>query len=332
MRFASNSTRNENPSLAIPPGIRIPELEMHAAATFGRLRHNAPLQQGLHHNGECCTSSASGVRIRSQGGGRRSAGALAARGRDWRAAGRRGEGEQRFPVGEYGERIVVSSYDDDGGDAGDEIKLECDESGCVVVKTTSKTLEEEDDRTGFLCCDLTGCYFTDEPLAEKTFEVLEGEGWRLGYETAPDSEESFCAIVGAGGWSLALTASEFNDFCYLIQTLRKGISTMDEDGFIGKDEVVMQVERGSLWMECSIPKKRVAIFQDFWRLGNRALVDSQQKTAFKLRFLLSGASGRRQAEGFWPPEAVMDMLKKIDAINLEQEELANAQKPAAANA
>jgi hypothetical protein len=39
-----------------------------------------------------------------------------------------------------------------------------------------------------------------------------------------------------------------------------------------------------------------------------------------------------QAEGFWPPEAVMDMLKKIDAVNLEQEALANAQKPAAANA
>jgi hypothetical protein len=52
----------------------------------------------------------------------------------------------------------------------------------------------------------------------------------------------------------------------LLQTLRKGISTMDEDGVIGNDEVVMQVERGSLWMECSIPKKRVAIFQDFWKV------------------------------------------------------------------
>lgn len=228
---------------------------------------------------------------------------------------------------------MVASYDDGDEDDGGDIKLECDESGCVVVKTTSKSLEEEGDKTGFLCCDLTGCYFSDEPPAETTFEVLEGEGWRLGYETAPDSEESFCAIVGAGGWSLALTASEFNDFCYLIQTLRKGISTMDEDGFIGKDEVVMQVERGSLWMECSIPKKRVAIFQHFWKLGNRALVDSQQKTAFKLRFLLSGASGRRQAEGFWPPEAVMDMLKKIDAMSLEQEaKLANVQNAAAANA
>lgn len=37
-----------------------------------------------------------------------------------------------------------------------------------------------------------------------------------------------------------------------------------------------------------------------------------------------------QAEGFWPPEAVMDMLKKIDVKNLELEEQdAVAQKPAA---
>lgn len=40
-----------------------------------------------------------------------------------------------------------------------------------------------------------------------------------------------------------------------------------------------------------------------------------------------------QAEGFWPPEAVMDMLKKIDAMSLEQEaKLANVQNAAAANA
>ena len=49
----------------------------------------------------------------------------------------------------------------------------------------------------FVGVEFAGCYFVDEPLAEKTFEVLEGEGWRLGYETAPDSEESFCAIVRA---------------------------------------------------------------------------------------------------------------------------------------
>jgi len=74
------------------------------------------------------------------------------------AAARRGpQGEQRYPVGEYGERIVVASYDDDGEEEnGGDIKLECDESGCVVVKTTSKTLEEEDYKSGFLCCDLTG--------------------------------------------------------------------------------------------------------------------------------------------------------------------------------
>jgi len=239
-----------------------------------------------------------------------------------------GEG---IPVGEFGQRIVVPEYDEDEDVDGEgEIKLECDESGCVIVMEKFKTLAEEAGGDGYLRCDLTGCYFADEPAPVKSFEVIEGEGWRLGYETAPESEESFCAIIGAGGWSVALTASEFNDFCNLIQTLRKGISTMDEDGVIGKDEVVMQVERGSVWMECNIPKKQVAIFQNLWKRGSRALIDSQQKTAFELRFILSGASGRRQAEGFWPPEAVMDMLKKVDAATLELQY--KAQKAAAASA
>lgn len=131
---------------------------MHAAATFGRL-HHAPLASTAFlnggRNGECCSSSSREVRVRSRFGGQGRDGVVVVqRGRRWRAGARR-EGEQRLPVGEYGERIVVASYDDEGG-ASEDIKLECDESGCVIVKTTSKTLEEEDDRGAFLCCDLTG--------------------------------------------------------------------------------------------------------------------------------------------------------------------------------
>lgn len=70
--------------------------------------------------------------------------------------GARGGGT-RYPVGEFGERILVSSDDEDGedGDVG-EIRLECDESGCVLVMPKSRTLAEEDDGGGFLRCDLTG--------------------------------------------------------------------------------------------------------------------------------------------------------------------------------
>lgn len=121
-----------------------------AAATFGRL-HHAPSWH-LPSTSSCSSSGSSRVRIPSSpfNGG-------ASRGATRAGAARRGPpGEQRFPVGEYGERIVVASYDDEEeGNTGD-IKLECDESGCVIVKTVSKTLEEEDDKTGYLCCDLTG--------------------------------------------------------------------------------------------------------------------------------------------------------------------------------
>ncbi|KAI5083167.1 hypothetical protein GOP47_0002910 [Adiantum capillus-veneris] len=212
-------------------------------------------------------------------------------------------------VGEYGARIIVC--EDDNEDFG-EIKLECDESGCVVVMPKMKALRDEN-ASGHLRCDLTGCYFTDEQPVANEFEVIKGPKWCLGYETAPESEESFSAVIGAGGWSIALTACEFNDFCQLIQTLRKGIATMDEDGFIGKDDISMQVEKGSVWMECTIPKKRVAILQNFWKLGNWGLLDNQQMSAFELRFVISGP-GKRQAEGYWLAEAVMEMLRKIDAL------------------
>eukprot|EP00897_Mesotaenium_endlicherianum_P006382 jgi/Mesen1/5772/ME000292S04846 len=213
------------------------------------------------------------------------------------------------------ERVVVYN-EEDAANSG--IRLECDESGCVLIidEQKSNTLEEEKEASSeeFLTCSLMGCFYASTP-AEPEFNVLEGTGWRLGYETAPKSEESFCAIVGAGGWSVALTASEFNDFSKLIQMLRKGVLTMGEDGVIGKDEIVFEVEHGSVWMECSVPKKRLPSLQNFWKFGGR-----NEDAAFDIRFILTGTEDKRQAEGYWPATAVMDMLKKLD-------ELANTASP-----
>jgi hypothetical protein len=65
-----------------------------------------------------------------------------------------GEG---IPVGEFGQRIVVPEYDEDEDVDGEgEIKLECDESGCVIVMEKFKTLAEEAGGDGYLRCDLTG--------------------------------------------------------------------------------------------------------------------------------------------------------------------------------
>eukprot|EP00245_Coleochaete_scutata_P016866 TRINITY_DN8054_c0_g1_i1.p1 TRINITY_DN8054_c0_g1~~TRINITY_DN8054_c0_g1_i1.p1 ORF type:complete len:327 (-),score=68.85 TRINITY_DN8054_c0_g1_i1:610-1590(-) len=189
----------------------------------------------------------------------------------------------------------------------DDIQLQCDESGCVIVMNGSASGAKPEDLAEELVCDLSGCYFSEERRGENEFKLVEGSGWRIGYETAPESEDSFCAMVGAGGWSIALTANEYNDMCNLLQSLKKSIATMDQEGDTGRDDIIMEVERGSVWMECSVPKKRLASLQRFWKFGN-----GSEGSAFEVRFVLSGASGRRQAEGYWPAEAVMDMLKTVE--------------------
>ncbi|CAM6103075.1 unnamed protein product [Calypogeia fissa] len=85
----------------------------------------------------------------------------------------------------------MEEHDDGLGD----VLVECDSNGCIIVMPESRSLADEENGGRYLRCDLSGCYFTPEAPAVKSFEVTEGEGWRLGYETAPESEGSFCAIV-----------------------------------------------------------------------------------------------------------------------------------------
>lgn len=120
-------------------------------------------------------------------------------------------------VGEFGERVVMGEFQDDD-DTG--IRLECDESGCVLVIGKKANSLEEEITEGFLRCDINGkkklilsftlfpplfllkwihlykigCYYSPEKVAQE-FRVVEGAGWRLGYETSPENDESFCAMV-----------------------------------------------------------------------------------------------------------------------------------------
>jgi hypothetical protein len=52
-----------------------------------------------------------------------------------------------------------------------------------------------------------------------------------------------------------------------LQTLRKGISTMDEDGVIGKDEVVMQVCMDYHLFNLLLPATRLSFLRTFYFLG-----------------------------------------------------------------
>lgn len=225
--------------------------------------------------------------------------------------------------------MVVSSgaAEDEGDDAdGTGIRLECDESGCVLVMEEGNmpTLVEKEKPSehSYLRCSLSGCEYVSE-VPEADFRVIEGEGWRLCYETAPSSEETFSAAVGSKGWNVALTATEFNAFCELLQMLRKGIVTMSHDGIIGRDDIVLKVERSSVFMECRLPKKRLPSLHNIWKFGSGL----SEKYAFDVTFILFGTPGQRQAEGYWPAEAVMDMLKKIDELSAAAEGPTDAPLP-----
>lgn len=58
------------------------------------------------------------------------------------------------PLGEYGERIIIGEFEDEDEDMN--IKLECDESGCVLVVGKKLTTLVEDKSEGLLHCSLTG--------------------------------------------------------------------------------------------------------------------------------------------------------------------------------
>ncbi|GJP48033.1 hypothetical protein CLOM_g7273 [Closterium sp. NIES-68] len=236
--------------------------------------------------------------------------------------------------GAFGERMVQTMRREaPGGEAGEQwgageeemaVSVECDENGCLMVLAgdgTPRHTRGGDSAPQHLHCDLSGCQYSSVAAASE-FRVLEGNGWRLGFETTPASLHAAAAMVGAGGWSVSLSAAEFDDFCKLLQMLRRAFVIMDSDDVTtlnegastaaseGSNEVGMQLERGSVWMECVLHRDKLSALNRFLNLGA-----AHSNAAFAIRFVLRGSATQRQAEGSWPAEAVTDMLRKIDQLS-----------------
>lgn len=50
------------------------------------------------------------------------------------------------------------------------------------------------------------------PKGPANFFYHEGAGWKIGFDEAAESPDTYSAVIGSDTWSIALTQKEFTDF------------------------------------------------------------------------------------------------------------------------
>ncbi|CAI5480472.1 unnamed protein product [Closterium sp. Yama58-4] len=167
----------------------------------------------------------------------------------------------------------------------------------------------------WLKCDLTGCS-TQEVAPEAEFRLVQGEGWRVAYEASPNSTDSFAASVGGEGWSLAMNAREYHDFCQLLRAVRASILRLDPADV--QEPLQIQARGSHIWLEATVPA--AGLLPDLCAALNGSLDGSDQAAGFDLRFGLisaqSGAVGGRAAAqvAHWPAPVVADALQSAGEL------------------
>lgn len=113
-------------------------------------------------------------------------------------------------------------------------------------------------------------------------KVLEGEGWRLGWNPAADS---FCGLLAGDGWALELTAEEFKHFCQLSRQLASAMAATAEQ-LVDEERLACEQENETIWLEA----------EGF-------------PTQYGLRFIL--LTGRR-CEGEWPADSTAQLINALN--------------------
>lgn len=114
-----------------------------------------------------------------------------------------------------------------------------------------------------------------------TRKVLEGEGWRLGWNP---TASSFCGLLAGQSWALELTTEEFKDFCRLAIALDEIMKAMAEQ-LMGEERLTCEQETKAIWLEADgFP------------------------TRYGLRFIL--LTGRK-CEGAWPASVVPHLIAAL---------------------
>ncbi len=113
-------------------------------------------------------------------------------------------------------------------------------------------------------------------------KVLEGEGWRLGWNPNADS---FCGLLAGQSWALEMAAREFKDFCRLVRELDSTMSAMAEQ-LMDEERLTCEQETETIWLEA----------EGF-------------PTRYGLRFIL--LTGRK-CEGEWPADVVPQLITALN--------------------
>eukprot|EP00803_Ostreobium_quekettii_P005045 evm.model.scf_116.7 EVM.evm.TU.scf_116.7 scf_116:65647-71826(+) len=194
--------------------------------------------------------------------------------------------------------------------------LHCDVNGCTIAPVvTDRPQARHPEGT------VMGTLHEAEETAPKDLVVMEGEGWKLGYDRGATEEEAYSAFVGGPGWTLCLAREEFVDFIKLLKNLQRSVATLNVCGSWHSDseESTLEMRSRRVWIQGRAPNKRLSVLQRLWSRKPAAEVpDKLPDVAFALRFIVT-TEGSREVEGSFPPEAVMEILRAIGGESGEGE-------------
>ncbi|MGF1537374.1 MAG: DUF1818 family protein [Elainellaceae cyanobacterium] len=116
--------------------------------------------------------------------------------------------------------------------------------------------------------------------------LKQGDGWRLGWD--PDAPV-FTGLVGSDRWSLELTQKELADFCRLAPELASTMASMAAE-LMPEERLCCELESEQVWLEA-------------------------EGFAHRYELHLIVRTGRR-GEGYWPPEAVPELVAAAQMLGL----------------
>ncbi|CAL8470645.1 g10187 [Coccomyxa elongata] len=190
-------------------------------------------------------------------------------------------------------------------------QLQCDVNGCSIVPVP--TSDAARGPSGSFVGTSGYGDSTASGSSPKDFVLAEGNGWKLGYDKSPADPKSYTAIIASDTWSMAVTKSEYDDFIKLLKNLRRSVATLQICGEwrAENEDAALEMSTQRVWVQGRAPQKRLSALQDLWKVGRGGQQENEKAKAFSLRFIIMSPD-RREVEGHWSAETVMQVLRHLD--------------------